>query len=91
MLCLVQDFSASSTDVYDTCRDSEWTRNVSEAWRNFVTNWILCLLVTESLTACSGLTGYLLDLVDHHEGIGQAHLHRVIDGADLWHLSGNLQ
>ena len=32
---------------------------------------------------CRTLTGYLLDPVDHHKGIGQAHLHRVIDGADL--------
>lgn len=40
---------------------------------------------------CLRLTGYLLDLVDHHKGIRQAHLHRVIDGADLWHLSGDLK
>lgn len=86
MLCLVQDFSASSTDVYGTRR--ELTRSVWECWRNFVTE---CFLVTESPKVRSGLTGYLLDLVDHHEGIGQAHLHRVIDRADLRHLSGNLQ
>lgn len=36
------------------------------------------------------LTGYLLDLVDDHEGVGQAHLHRVVDGADLRHLNGDL-
>lgn len=37
------------------------------------------------------LTGYLLDLVDHHKGIRQAHLHRVIDRADLWNLNGDLK
>lgn len=37
------------------------------------------------------LTGYLLDLVDHHKGVRQAHLHRVIDGADLRHLGGDLK
>ncbi len=37
------------------------------------------------------LTGDLLDLVDHHKGVRQAHLHRVIDRADLWHLSGDLK
>lgn len=36
------------------------------------------------------LTGYLLDLVDHHEGIRQAHLHRVIDRTDLGHLNRDL-
>lgn len=36
------------------------------------------------------LTGYLLDLVNHHKGIRQAHLHRVIDRTDLWHLDGDL-
>lgn len=36
------------------------------------------------------LTGYLLDLVDYHEGIRQAHLHRVIDRTDLGHLNRDL-
>lgn len=36
------------------------------------------------------LTGYLLDLVDHHKGIRQAHLHRVIDRTDLGHLNRDL-
>lgn len=37
------------------------------------------------------LTGDLLDLVDHHKGIRQAHLHRVVHGADLRHLDRNLK
>lgn len=37
------------------------------------------------------LTGDLLDLVDHHKGIRQAHLHRVVHGADLRHLNRNLK
>lgn len=36
------------------------------------------------------LTGYLLDLVNHHKGIRQAHLHWVIDRTDLWHLDRDL-
>ncbi len=40
---------------------------------------------------CLRLTGYLLDLVDHHKGIRQAHLHWVIDRADLWHFNGDLK
>lgn len=37
------------------------------------------------------LTGDLLDLVDHHEGIRQAHLHRVVHRADLRHLDRDLK
>lgn len=37
------------------------------------------------------LTGDLLDLVDHHKGIRQAHLHRVVHRADLRHLDRNLK
>lgn len=44
-----------------------------------------------ALSASSWLTGNLLDPVDHHKGIGEAHLHRVIDRADLGHLDGDLE
>lgn len=37
------------------------------------------------------LTGNLLDLVDHHKGVGQAHFDGVIDGTDLRHLNRNLE
>lgn len=37
------------------------------------------------------LTGDLLDLVDHHKGIRQAHLHWVVHRADLRHLDRNLK
>lgn len=37
------------------------------------------------------LTGYLLDLVDHHKGIGKAYFHRVIDRTDLRHLDRDLE
>lgn len=40
---------------------------------------------------CLRLTGYLLDLVDDHKGVRQAHLHRVIDRADLRHFNWDLK